>query len=312
VTHALTDAALRERGLPQPDVESDKEGRGNVLVVAGSREIPGAALLTATAALRAGAGRLTIATPGCVSMALGLAVPEARVIALPETAAGGPAPGGIERLVPLAGRIDALVVGPGLMDEDATVAFTRALLDRFATTVVLDAYAMGAVTSDTPGRGNIVLTPHAGEMAHLTGQPKETIVADAATHARAACDAWRSGVVLKGATTWIAFPGEPDWVHRDGDVGLATSGSGDTLAGLVGGLAARGALPLDAALWAVRLHALAGERLAARHGRLGYLARELGDEVPAAMHALCSGAPAGQPGARSGASPVAAASSSSA
>jgi len=292
---ALTDEALRTRGLRQPDGDADKEGRGNVLVVAGSREVPGAAVLTATAALRAGAGRLTIATPGCVAMALGVAVPEARVIALPETAAGGLAPGGIERLLPLVGRIDALVIGPGLMDEDATAAFTRALMDRFDIATVLDAYAMSAVTSDQPGRRDVVLTPHAGEMAHLTGQAKETIVADAGTHARAASDAWHSGVVLKGATTWIAFPNEPDWVHREGDVGLATSGSGDTLAGLLGGLAARGVPLLDAALWAVRLHALAGERLAARLGRLGYLARELGNEVPAAMHALCRHDPGDQP-----------------
>jgi hydroxyethylthiazole kinase-like uncharacterized protein yjeF len=297
VTRHLTDAALRARGLPQPDGDSDKEGRGNVLVVAGSREVPGAALLTATAALRAGAGRLTIAAPGCIAMALGLAVPEARVIALPETAAGGPALGGIDLLARLAGRIDAAVIGPGLMDEDAAIAFTRAWLKRFDGAVVLDAYAMGAVDAEKPARANAVLTPHAGEMAHLTGLPKETVADEAEARARAASDAWRAGVVLKGATTWIAFPGEPDWCHGGGDVGLATSGSGDTLAGLVGGLAARGVPLLDAALWGVRLHALAGERLAARHGRLGYLARELGEEVPAAMHALCNAQePGGPPG----------------
>lgn len=288
-TRSLTDAALRERGLPQPDDNSDKEGRGNVLVVAGSREVPGAALLTATAALRAGAGRLTIATPSRIAMAIGLAVPESRVIALPETAAGGPALDGIDRLASLAGRIDAVVIGPGLMDEDSTVDFTRAMMARFRCPMVLDASAMAAVGSDTPGRADVALTPHAGEMAHLTGQPKATIVAEARSLARTASDTWRCGLVLKGASTWIAFPGEPDWHHDGGDVGLATSGSGDTLAGLVAGLAARGVPLLDASLWGVRLHALAGERLAARHGRLGYLARELGDEVPAAMHALCNG-----------------------
>ena len=175
-------------------------------------------------------------------------------------------------------------------------SMSRAWLERFDCTVVLDAYAMGAVDTKAPGRANVVLTPHAGEMAHLTGLPKEAVAAEARARARAASDAWHAGVVLKGATTWIAFPGEPDWRHGGGDVGLATSGSGDTLAGLVGGLAARGVALLDAALWGVRLHALAGERLAARHGRLGYLARELGEEVPAAMHTLCSDqAPDGPP-----------------
>ena len=80
VARQLTDAVLRERGMTEPEADADKEGRGNVLVIAGSREVPGAALLTATAALRAGAGRLTIATPASVSMAIAIAMPEARVI----------------------------------------------------------------------------------------------------------------------------------------------------------------------------------------------------------------------------------------
>jgi len=292
----LDDAALRRRGLPMPEDDADKEGRGNVLVVAGSREIPGAALLAATAALRAGAGRLTLAAPQSVAPALGLAVPEARVLALPETPEGGLALAGLDRLAPLATRIDALVVGPGLMDEAATIAFVRGLLAIFDAPTVLDALALGAAPDAR--RGALVLTPHAGEMAHLTGLPKDTVQADPDRHAREGCHRWNAGVVLKGAVTWLAFPGEPDWRHEGGNVGLATSGSGDTLAGVLGGLMARGVPPFDAALWAVRLHALAGERLARRHGRLGYLARELGAEVPAAMHALCTGdaQPGGGPG----------------
>ena len=288
----LTDDALRARGLPMPDDNADKEGRGTVLVVAGSREVPGAALLAATAALRAGAGRLTLAAPASVALALGLAVPEARVIALPETAGGGLAGDGLRLLAPLAGRIDAVVVGPGLMDEAATTVFVRELLALFPVPVVLDALALSAAPAVR--RPGVVVTPHAGEMAHVTGASKDDVQARPQQHARAASQRWSAGVVHKGATSWIAFPDEPDWRHDGGDVGLATSGSGDTLAGVLGGLLARGVPPFDAALWAVRLHALAGERQAARHGRLGYLARELGDEVPAAMHGLCSAAP--QPG----------------
>lgn len=301
MTNHLTDGALRARGLPMPDVDADKEGRGNVLVVAGSREVPGAARLAATAALRAGAGRLTLAAPESVALLLGLAVPEARVIALPETEQGGLAPDGVARLAPLASRIDAVVAGPGLMDEAATTAFVQRLMDTFAAPVVLDALALAA--APTARRPGVVLTPHAGEMAHLTGLSKDAVRARPDRHARDASTRWSAGVVLKGATTWLAFPGEPDWRHDGGDVGLATSGSGDTLAGVLGGLAARGVPLFDAALWAVRLHALAGERLSRRLGRLGYLARELGDEVPAAMHALCGlPQPGGGPG--SGVSPA--------
>ena len=286
MTRQLDDAALRERGLPMPDDDADKEGRGDVLVVAGSREVPGAARLAATAALRAGAGRLLLAVPQSIALAMGLAVPEARVIALPETADGGLSEDGLRLLEPVAGRMDGVVAGPGLMDEPATVRFVRGLLDRFDAPFVLDALALAA--GPKAARANVVVTPHAGEMAHLTGLAKDAIQARPGHEAREASDRWGVGVVLKGATTWLAFPGEADWRHDDGDVGLATSGSGDTLAGILGGLLARGVPPFDAALWAVRLHALAGERLVRRHGRLGYLARELGDEVPAAMHRLCS------------------------
>lgn len=282
----LTDTVLRHRGMPQPDGCADKEGRGDVLVIAGSQELPGAALLAATASLRAGAGRLTIATSASVALALGLAVPESRVIGLPDTASGGLERAGIRLLAPLAGRIDALLIGPGLVDESATTAFTRLVLKAFDCPAVLDALAMSAVAEGARGRGPVVLTPHAGEMAHLTGRPKGQVQGDAPALAAEMAARWHAGVVLKGSTTCIAFPGEPCWHHDGGDVGLATSGSGDTLAGLLAGLMARGLAPLDAALWAVRLHAVAGDRLAARHGRFGYLARELGNEIPGAMHGL--------------------------
>ncbi|CAN7357756.1 NAD(P)H-hydrate dehydratase [Rhizobacter sp. LjRoot28] len=285
----LTDEVLRQRGMTEPEADADKEGRGNVLVIAGSREVPGAALLTATAALRAGAGRLTIATPASVSMAIAIAMPEARVIALAERSSGGLGTEAASQLEDLASRIDACVVGPGLMDEDATVAFTQSLMERFSCPLILDAQAMTVLSLGTRPRGPVTVTPHAGEMAHLTGQAKPDVLANAQALASEYAQRWQAGVVLKGATTCIAFPDEPCWQHDGGDVGLATSGSGDTLAGLMVGLAARGIAPLDAALWAVRLHALAGERLTARHGRLGFLARELSDEIPAAMHRLCTG-----------------------
>ena len=289
----LTDAALRERPLPQPGERADKESRGQVLVLAGSREIPGAALLAATGALRAGAGKLAVATAASVAIPLAMALPEARVIGLEETAAGGLAVGGVVQLAELAPRLAAVVIGPGMLDEDATVAFVRALLPHLAgCTVVLDAYAMSVVLDDGDGGTrlgpNVVLTPHAGEMAHLTGRPKDELAADPLQAALAAAREWNACVALKGAETAVALPDGTLWLHQGGDAGLATSGSGDTLAGFIGGLAARGVSALDAALWGIRLHALAGEALARRHGPLGYLARELAGEVPNVMHTLCS------------------------
>jgi ADP-dependent NAD(P)H-hydrate dehydratase len=281
---AVTDAALRRWPLPMPGSDADKETRGHVLVVAGGREMPGAALLGATAALRAGAGKLTVATPACISIGVGLALPEARAVGLPETKAGGLAPRGIAVLEKIAGRVQALVIGPGLLDERATVGFALALLPTLSpeALIVLDAFAMSCVKRRLLPR-RLVLTPHAGEMAHLTGMSKEAVQAAPLETACHAAREWRAVVVLKGGSTVIAAPDGPVWRYSGGGEGLATSGSGDTLAGIIGGLAARGAEAAQAAVWGVALHGRAGAALARQAGPLGYLARELPGQVPAAL-----------------------------
>lgn len=293
-THMITvdDAALRAWPLPMPSDEGDKEERGHVLILGGSREMPGAVILAATAALRAGAGKLTIATGASVAQLVALAIPEARVIGLGETAEGGFTEDAIAALDPLADRVSAVLVGPGMQDEKATAVLVRALLPRLeGATVVLDACAMGIVRS--PGNGGeaapfrfaqaVIVTPHAGEMAHLTGIGKHEVGHDAdATAARASHD-WNAVVALKGARTVICAPDGGMWQHEGGNVGLAGSGSGDVLAGIIAGLAARGATLPQATCWGVALHARAGERLAQRMGLLGYLARELPDEIPSLL-----------------------------
>jgi hydroxyethylthiazole kinase-like uncharacterized protein yjeF len=294
-THDLDAALLRGWPLPMPAAEGDKETRGHVLVLGGSREMPGAVILAATAALRAGAGKLTVATGASVAQLVALAMPEARVLGLAETPAGGFAAEAVARLDPLADRVDAVLVGPGMQDEPATAGLVHALLPRLAdsrTALVLDACAMGTLLHPPPRwPGNrpyrfevpVVLTPHAGEMAHLTGVPKEQVCAVPERMAQQAADSWNAVVALKGAVTHIAAPGGERWRHEGGNIGLAVSGSGDVLAGLIAGLAARGASLAQAACWGVALHARAGERLAARMGPLGYLAREISDEIPALL-----------------------------
>ncbi len=283
----IDDDLLRQWSLPEPDSQGDKEERGRVLVIAGSREMPGAALLAATAALRVGAGKLAIGAGESIAAGLALAIPESRVIALPETNAGGLAPIGVERLATLSARLDALLVGPGMQDEATACEFVRALLPHFESqALVLDALAMGIVAGAAPLPRPAVLTPHAGEMAHLLGCTKEAVQADPATCARNAATRWNAVVVLKGAVTHIAEPGGRLWRHEDGHAGLATSGSGDTLAGLMAGLAARGCTLEQACVWGVALHARAGHRLSQRLAPLGFLARELAAEVPAVMGAL--------------------------
>ena len=284
---AVDTALLRGWPLPQPDPDGDKETRGRVLVIAGSREMPGAALLAATGALRAGAGRLTVATAASVAPGVALALPEARVIALPESPEGGILADGIGALDDSLRETQAVLLGPGLQDEAATQAFVQALLPRCGdAAVVLDALAMNVVDGAPRFDRPVLLTPHAGEMARLTGAAKATILEDAERACGDAAARWNAVVALKGAHTWIATPQGQAWHHDGGTVGLGTSGSGDTLAGLIAGLAARGAPLAQAAVWGVALHARAGEALADRRGPLGFLAGEIAAEVPALMHAL--------------------------
>ena len=291
---SLDAAALRGWPLPMPSGAGDKEQRGHVLVLGGSRQMPGAVILAATAALRAGAGKLTIATGASVAQLVALALPEARVIGLDETARGGFARAAVAALDPLADQVNAVLIGPGMQDEAASAALVRALLGRLdAEAVVLDACAKGIVLNPdldadaAPFRfeRSVIVTPHAGEMAHLSGSPKEQVAAEPAMHAAAAARDWNAVVALKGARTFIAAPDGGMWQHEGGNVGLAISGSGDVLAGIIAGLAARGATLAQAACWGVAMHALAGERLADRLGLLGDLARELPDAVPALMSA---------------------------
>jgi ADP-dependent NAD(P)H-hydrate dehydratase len=279
---------LRANPLPSHEDTQDKDGRGRVLVVGGSLEVPGGALLAAVGALRAGAGKLQIATCRTIAPHLGLAVPEALVLGLPETEAGGIAAESADRVVTRADRVDALLVGPGMMDPDATDALVAAILaDTTCAAIVLDAGALHGLErqADTLRRhaGRVVLTPHAGEMAHLLGVGREAVEAEPLAHARRAAAMLHSVVVMKGGATTVVTPQGQAWHFTGGTVGLATSGSGDTLAGVVAGLLARGTAPLWAAVWAVYLHGTAGRVLMKRHGGVGFLARELLAEIPALM-----------------------------
>jgi ADP-dependent NAD(P)H-hydrate dehydratase len=281
---------LRTWALPSPDAQGDKESRGSVLVVAGSRQLPGAAILAAVAALRAGAGKVRIATPASVAMAIGAAVPESRVIALPETADGEVSVDAADILADWLRRSDAVLVGPGFVDEGLADGLVQRLLPVVRSVpLVLDAAALCAVKTGV-GDASVLITPHAGEMAALSGGDKEDIRSDPQRAALECASRFAVVVALKGPVTFIATPEGACWRHEGGNVGLATSGSGDVLAGLIAGLAARGASLAQAAAWGVSLHARAGDLLAQRVGPIGYLARELSAEIPQLMHALRRGA----------------------
>lgn len=287
----INDELLRHWPLPLPDGDGDKEDRGRVLIIAGSREIPGAAVLAATAALRAGAGKVTIGTPASIAQSVAFAVVESRVIPLAETEQGGIAVEAVAELDELADKTRAVLIGPGLPYDRSTSDATAAVLARFSKAgTILDAGAM-EVVRNAQNKGMrfsspVLLTPHAGEMARLRGSDKDGVAARPVDAALDAARAWQAFVALKGAVTHIAAPDGRVWRHESRNIGLATSGSGDVLSGIIAGLVARGAPLEQAAAWGVALHARAGSKLAERYGPVGYLARELAAEVPALMAAL--------------------------
>lgn len=235
-----------------------------------------------------------------MTAALGVALPEARVIGLEETPEGGLLAGtsetqSTEQVMVAAAlrqaceRASAILIGPGMQDKQACAALVAALLPCCGEApVILDAGAMCVAGGDNCMRFDtpVLLTPHAGELAGMTGEDKQHIAADPQAASRAAARRLNAVVALKGSTTIITAPDGGTWSHTGGNTGLAISGSGDVLAGLIAGLAARGATLEQAAAWGVALHAMAGEQLSLRHGPLGYLAREISAEVPALLRAL--------------------------
>jgi len=281
---ALDRAWMRAHPLPTPG-DGGKEQRGRVLVVGGELELAGAVVLAGVAALRAGAGKLQLALAADAAVAVGVAIPEARVFALPQTPDGRPSAAGAAILANPLERCDALLVGPGMMHDDEGLA--RALLDRVqGRPTVLDAGALNAAAEAPPLAGGLVLTPHSGEMAKLLGRDKAAIEADPLAAAREAAEQFGAVVVMKGARTHVAGPDGAAGLYAGGGVGLGVSGSGDVLGGLIAGLLARGTPPFEAAAWGVFLHGEAGARLSKRVGTLGFLAREIAGEVPGLMMGL--------------------------
>lgn len=280
----VTPALLRS--WPLSNEAEGKDDRGTVLVVGGARRTPGAAMLTGLAALRAGAGRLTMAVAESAAVATAVAVPESGVVGLPENSAGsirGSAAADV--LEADAAAADVVVVGPGLDDAGETAALLAGLAPLLPeeTAIVLDAYALGVLVDleDVYRRwaGRLVLTPNAVEAARLLGRDEADIAAAVPQIARK----YRAVVTGQGV---IAEPDGTLWEVQAGNAGLGTSGSGDVLAGAVGGFLARKAAPAQAACWGTYLHATAGDRLASAIGPMSFLARELLDAVPQVLAEL--------------------------
>ena len=275
-------AELKRQPLPSI-AEGDKDSHGKLLVIAGTREIPGAAMITANAALRAGAGKVTIATVASVAPQLGMAVPEARIMAMPEASDGGFARSSVAKLASHAKEFDAVVAGPGMSPTPVATSLA-AHLCATGLPVALDAALLhGLAPAAQHARAadvSPILLPHSGEMASLLDCSQEFAEKNQLDCGLQAARHYEALVLAKGPESFVVTPDGRSWKYEGGGPGLGVSGSGDTLAGILGGLLARGAAPVTALLWAVWLHGEAGASLANRIGTVGFFAREISAEVP--------------------------------
>lgn len=291
---SLTQRWVADRLLARPE-RAHKGDFGRVLVVAGSAEYPGAAMLTGLGAMRAGAGLVTIAAAQSVAERLAGVVPELTWMLLDEEAPGLIAPSGWRRATAEADAYDAVVVGPGLGRQPATLRRTRNLVAALRGPTVVDADALNALAGGARWwqgvKGPLILTPHPGEFGRLIGSEAPSADDDAA-RADAAADAaarFNQIVVLKGAHTVIAAPAGEVIRSSVASPALATAGSGDVLAGVIGAFVAGGVEPFAAAACGVAVHGAAGLLAEDRIGRAGVIARDVAALLPEAIEKLRGG-----------------------
>lgn len=267
---------------------SHKGTCGHVLVLSGCRRYCGAPALAGEAALRAGAGLVTVATPACIHGIVAGHAPTLMVQAAPELADGTLSRAFADVLLAELDRYAALVIGPGLEPNEDLKALLAAVLPKLTVPVVLDAGALDALDSGpeelkTIG-GPVVITPHPGEMGRLLGRTADAVEKDRLGAARDAAERGGCITVLKGAGTVVIDPADPvARINLSGNPGMASAGTGDVLSGLLGGLLAQGYPAAAAARIAVHLHGLAGDMAARRLCQTALTATDLLDDLPFAI-----------------------------
>ena len=273
--------------MPRRTAESTKFSSGNVFVIGGSSGLTGAPTMAAMAAMRAGAGYVTVGAPASLEATFSVRLLEAMLAGLPEEG-GSLTAEAVEPAVKAIRRADAVVLGPGLGRTEGAQAFARAMYERVDVPLVVDADGLNALAGifrdELPQRRwPTVLTPHAGELGRLLGIESDEIGAHRLAHARAAAAHARAIVVLKGDDTLVAAPTGRVAISPGGAPGLATAGTGDVLSGVLGAMLAKGLAPAHAACAAVHVHLRAGQLAAEPHGPDAVIASDVIARLPQAL-----------------------------
>ena len=275
---------------PEPGPQAHKGDSGHLLILAGAPGKTGAASLAAEGALRCGAGLVTVGCPTGVNPILEAKLTEAMTLPLAETEKGFLARAAIHDLGPALEAKSALAFGPGLGTDPETLEVLAWLLEKVPLPLVIDADGLNLLAQDLEmikwAADSAVLTPHPGEMARLLQKTPAQVQADRIGAVRELVGKTGQVVVLKGARTVIGSPEGEIFINPTGNPGLASGGTGDVLAGIIGGLLAQGLSALEAALAGAFVHGLAGDILADEFQGRGFLAFEVAEAVPEAVAAL--------------------------
>lgn len=271
--------------IPKKPKDAHKKDFGHVLVVAGSAPMPGAGFLAALGALRAGCGVVTYALPkGALQK---FENPEVMLAPLSDGGEGIFMEEAAHAVLDLCAGKQAVVLGPGLGQSPKTERFLGKILDKMEAPLILDADGLNLAAKNPALAGKrkcaTVLTPHPGEMGRLLGISASAVEANRVEKALEGASRWGAVCVLKGYRSLIAFPGGTLYVNPTGNPAMASAGMGDVLAGVIGGLIARGTPPDKAALAGVYLHGLAGDLAAGDLGSRGLIASDVLGYIPKAL-----------------------------
>lgn len=289
----MATADLVRSWLPRRSSGAHKGDFGRVLVLAGSRGMTGAASLAGDAALKAGAGLVTVAVPETLHDIMEVKLTEVMTIPLPDTGKGAFSTAAGREVLAIQDKFDVLAVGPGISTVTEVVALVRELLPEVRIPCVLDADALNALAGAeeilNKIQAPVVITPHPGEMGRLLGKSASDIQSDRLAAASKAAGAWGVVALLKGARTVVAAPDGSMYINPTGNPGMATGGSGDVLTGVIAALIAQGLEPAMAAAGGAYIHGLAGDLAAEKKGMIGLTAGDVLEALPAAAMKLASG-----------------------
>ena len=269
-------------------VNSHKGDYGHILILAGSSRYSGAALLCAEAALRAGAGLVTLGIPKSINTALIRVKPrEIITLPLPETKEGTLSLAAFTKLRTLLSSIDVLIIGPGLGRNRSTDALVKKIIRKIKLAKVVDADALNAISNCQDilklHRGQLILTPHEGEMSRLFNISLSSVKNNRKLVAKKYAKHYNSIIILKGHNSIVTDGLKRCYINRSGNPGMATAGSGDVLSGITGAFLAQGLNSFEAAKYATYIHGLAGDLAARDKTQIGLIASDIIDRIPDAL-----------------------------